>query len=49
VLGIVISKRDLQAFANNELSDKEVVNKALVLVSGRDMIFDFIKVELELD
>ena len=49
VLGIVISKRELQAFANNELSDKEVVKKALVLVSGRDMIFDFIKVELELD
>jgi hypothetical protein len=49
VLGIVLSKRDVQAFANNELSDKEVVKKAVVLVSDRDESFDFIKVELELD
>lgn len=49
VLGVVISKRDLQAFADNELSDKDVLKKALVLVSDRDAIFDFIKVELELD
>jgi hypothetical protein len=49
VLGMVISKRDLQAFADNELSDKDVVKKALVLVSNRDATFDFIKVELQLD
>jgi hypothetical protein len=47
VLGIVTSKSDLQAFADNDISDKDVLKKALVLVSDRDAIFDFIKVELE--
>lgn len=46
VLGMVVSKSDLQAFADNEISDKDVLKKALVLVSDRDAAFDFIKVEL---
>lgn len=49
VLGMVVSKRDLQAFADNDLSDKEVLKRSLILVSDRDASLDFIKVELELD
>lgn len=49
VLGVVTAKESALAFAEGDITDQELLGKSTVLISERDAIFDFTKVELKLE